>query len=287
MCVGNRSDFNDVIPNVPDVDLDSLGLDKSICSCDYISLDDASHTYSTRGDMIIMQLNIHGLLSKQLDFSRLINSCIDNGQVDIVILCETWLNNSTEHLVNVPGYQYIGKVQSEHKGGGVGFLISKEVHFKTHPSLDISLDSIEGNFVEVLTKNRNILLGSIYRPPNTNVKLFNKEFENIMGTIKLETHNDVVIGLDHNLDFLKSEKHSETSHFISTVLENSLLPCITRPTRVTHSSATLIDNLLVSCNLAMSQHSAVIVHDISDHFPSITILEGVKLKKWEKSKIKS
>ena len=141
--------------------------------------------------------------------------------------------------------------------------------------------------VEVLTKSSNILLGSIYRPPNTNGKLFNKEIESIMGIIKLETHNDVVIGLDHNLDFLKSEKHSETSHFISTVLENSLLPCITRPTRVTHSSATLIDNTLMSCNLAMSQCSTVIVHDISDHFPSLTTLEGVKLKKQEKSKIKS
>ena len=92
MCVGNRSDFNDVVPNVPYVDLDSLGLDNSICSicsCDYISLDDASHTYSTRGDLIVMQLNIRGLLSKPLDLSRLINSCIDNGKVDIMILCET------------------------------------------------------------------------------------------------------------------------------------------------------------------------------------------------------
>ena len=139
---------------------------------------------------------------------------------------------------------------------------------------------------EIITKGRNILLGSIYRPPNTNVKAFNKEINSIMGKIKLETHNDVVIGLDHNLDFLKSEKHTETANFIGSVLDNSLLPCITRSTWVSNNSATLIDNILVSCNLHTIQRSAIIVHDISDHFPSLTILDGVNQNKRERQKIK-
>ena len=42
-----------------------------------------------------------------------------------------------------------------------------------------------------------------------------------------------------------------------------------------------------SCNLHTSQRSVVIVHDISDHFPSITVLEGVNLKKRERQKTKS
>ena len=280
MCVGNNLISVDL--NVPYADYDSLGLDHSVCSCEYISLEDVSQARIKNGDLVFMQLNVRGLLSKQLDLSRLVNSCIGNSKVDIVILCETWLNNNTEHLVNIPGYHYTGKVRTDKKGVGVGFLILKEIHFKVRPSFNLSLESIESFFVEIVTKGRNILLGSIYRPPNTNVKLFNKEISSIMGRIKLETHNDVVIGLDHNLDFLKSEKHTETSNSIGSVLDNSLLPCITRPTRVTHNSATLFDNILVSCNLHTSQCSAVIVHDISDHFPSITVLEGVNLKKRER-----
>ena len=285
MCVGNSSEPIDINLNVPFADFESLGLDRSVCNCDYISLEDATQTKSSKGDLAIMQLNICGLLSKQVDLIRLVNFCIENSKIDIVILCETWLNDTTSHLVNVPGYTYIGNVRAMKKGGGVGFLILKEIHYKIHPSFDLSFDSIESSFVEIITKGRNILLGLIYRPQNTNVKALNKEIESIMGKIKLETHNDIVIGLDHNLDFLKSEKHTETANFIGSVLDNSLLPCITRPTWVTNNSATLIDNILVSCNLHTIQHSAIIVHDISDHFPSLTILDGVNQKKRDRQKI--
>ena len=279
MCVGNSSESIDVNLNVPFANFESLGLDCSNCNCDYISLEDATLTKTSKGDLAIMQLNIRRLLSKQVDLIRLVNSCIANGKIDIVILCETWLNSTTTHLVNNPGYTYIGNERQTKKGGGVGFLISKDLHHKLHHNFELSLDSIESTFVEIVTKGRNILLGSIYRPQNTNAKAFNKEIESIMGKIKLETHTDVVIGLDHNLDFLKSEKHAETASFIGSVLDNSLLPCITRPTCVTNNSATLIDNILVSCNLHTSQHSAIIVHDISDHFPSITILDAINQKK--------
>ena len=286
MCVGNSSEPINVNLNVPFANFESLGLDHSNCNCDYISLEDAILTKTSKGDLAIMQLNICGLLSKQVDLIRLVNSCITNSKIDIVILCETWLNDTTSHLVNIPGYTYIGNVRQMKKGGGVGFLISKELHYKVCPTFELSLDCIESSFVEIITKGRNILLGSIYRPPNTNEKAFNKEIESIMGKIKLETQNDVVIGLDHNLDFLKSEKHTETANFIGSVLDNSLLPCITRPTGVTNNSATLIDNILVSFNLHTLQRSAIIVHDISDHFPSLTILDVVNQKKRERQKIK-
>ena len=49
-----------------------------------------------------------------------------------------------------------------------------------------------------------------------------------------------LIGLDHNLDLIKSEKHKPTKTFLESVLGNSYIPCITRLTRITHSSATLI-----------------------------------------------
>ena len=55
------------------------------------------------------------------------------------------------------------------------------------------------------------------------MKKFNKEINSIMGRIKLETHIDSVIGLDHNLDFLKSEKHKDTAEFIGSVLDTSLI----------------------------------------------------------------
>ena len=61
--------------------------------------------------------------------------------------------------------------------------------------------------------------------------------------------HSVLIGADHNLDFLKHMQHTATELFINKLLDFNMIPCITRPTRITHSSATLIDNIFVSNKL--------------------------------------
>ena len=108
-----------------------------------------------------------------------------------------------------------------------------------------------------------------------------------MEKIKLGIHDDHIIWMDHNLDFLKSTHHSDTSKFLDIILDNCMLPCITRPTRVMKNSLTLIDNIIVNNKLYSKQHSCVLLHDISDHFPSFTIIENVKPLKKMPSKIMS
>ena len=66
--------------------------------------------------------------------------------------------------------------------------------------------------------------------------------------MKKERPNGIVIGLDHNLDFLKAHSHSQTNDFIQYNLDSGMMPVITRPTRITKSSATLIDNIIISQN---------------------------------------
>ena len=45
------------------------------------------------------------------------------------------------------------------------------------------------------------------------------------------------------------------------------MPTITRPTRITSESATLIDTIYVSGNRLEYLRSGILVADISDHFP--------------------
>ena len=75
--------------------------------------------------------------------------------------------------------------------------------------------------------------------------------------------------MDHNLDLLKSNNHPETQTFIDINFDNCLFLCITRPTRITKSSATLIDNTFISKSLHKSFDSCVLIHDLSDHLPSL------------------
>ena len=82
----------------------------------------------------------------------------------------------------------------------------------------------------------------------------------------------IIIGLDHNLDLLKSMQHSLTNNFVQSNLDFGLIPTITRPTRITQSTKTLIDNIIVSQNLCRSFVSSVLINDISDHLPTACVI---------------
>ena len=56
------------------------------------------------------------------------------------------------------------------------------------------------------------------------------------------------------------------------MLNKELFPTITQPTRITKQSATLIDNVFVSLNLHKKFDSAILINDMSDHLPMLTLL---------------
>jgi hypothetical protein len=45
---------------------------------------------------------------------------------------------------------------------------------------------------------------------------------------------------DFNIDLLKYNSHEKTNNYVDNLFSNGFLPIITKPTRVTTSSATLI-----------------------------------------------
>ena len=78
--------------------------------------------------------------------------------------------------------------------------------------------------------------------------------------------------MDHNLDLFKSHTHKKTQEFLELWTDNELFPCVTKPTRITHQSTTLIDNVLVSRKLYSEHMYHLITEDISDHLPCMVSL---------------
>ena len=142
--------------------------------------------------------------------------------------------------------------------------------------------SFEHCIIEIKCITRNVILVSLYRPPNTSVKSFLSDYAILVQNLNKVKNCDVIIGMDHNLDLLKSSWHMDTQKFIELNLESNLLPCITRPTRITKNTATLIDNVLISKNLQGKQDSKILITDISDHLPSIITINGNFLEKNKK-----
>ena len=122
--------------------------------------------------------------------------------------------------------------------------------------------------MEIQLLNIKLTVCTAYRPPNTNEKKFNAAFLKLLDCIKKRSKYSL-IGLDHNLDLLKSDSHKLTQLFLENILSTSHVPCITRPTRITKSSATLIDNILVSREIYNSINCGIVLSDLSDHFPCV------------------
>ena len=89
---------------------------------------------------------------------------------------------------------------------------------------------------------------------------------------------------DFNFDLLKYEENNITQDFFNSMNSQSLIPVISKPTRVTDSSATLIDNIFISN--PMNFTSGIIITDISDHFPIFINLRSVFLRNIDDSNIK-
>ena len=268
MCVHNLKKPADHLGN----SLNPLSFIEDECdSCDYLDPSEGMTWHSTRKDLTLLQFNIRGLINKQNDLLGLVNKITGKNQLDIMMLQETWISNSNEHLVNIPGYKVYLNNRARKKGGGVAVLVNSELKSRKLPDLCINEPHFESCLVEIQLDSCKIAAGSIYRPPNTTEKSFIKSLSNTITKLK-QTKHEIAFGLDHNLDLLKSHSHTPTHQFLDLILEKDCIPTITRPTRITKSTATLIDNLIIGRNIFTSQKSGIILNDLSDHFPCIMTL---------------
>ena len=198
--------------------------------CHYLEIDDITDYTLQNGNLNILQLNTSSLLNKQAKLQSLLNKLERSSEIHCFILCETWLTKETKNLFKLNNYTYVGTEHCNKKGGGVGFLIRNNVIIRDRADLQINSTTFEHHIIELKCRKRNILLVSLYCLPNTSVKSFHDEYKQLLNKLNEVTSCDVILGLDHNLDFLKSNNHKDTQNFIELNLEKNLLLCITRPT---------------------------------------------------------
>ena len=147
------------------LDLNALGCtpnseDSDFRQCNYIYSEDIDLDTTS---MNILHWNIRGLLNKQDGITRLIRSLGGINKVNVVCLNETWLRSETSNMVSIPGYNFVSKHHKGKKGGGLGILISKEMHFRDL-SMDLNLDTeIEYMTTEIKCKQNSVIVVNMYR----------------------------------------------------------------------------------------------------------------------------
>ena len=91
---------------------------------------------------------------------------------------------------------------------------------------------------------------------------------NIQRALREPRRRQINIYIRKYINLLNNDYHQPTGEFFDLMSSNSFLPLITRPTRVTANSATLIDNIFTNhfdCSLQSSE--GIFVTDITDHYP--------------------
>ena len=269
----------------PDVNLLN---ELNISECNYYNESTFKAMISDRSGLdnalSMMHLNVRSIQKHFDEVVEYINSI--NYNFDIIGFSETWHTNSTADLYNIPGYQCMHKYRESRKGGGVTLYLKDKFCYKIRPDLCILGNDVDCLFIDIdatcvkgLTSH--IILGLIYRPPNTDLPSFIDNMSQLMSKIRAEKKDCYLMG-DYNVNLLNADVHQNTGDFVNCILAFSYFPLITKPTRMGITSATLIDNIFCSNILQVKDTvNGVLCAEISDHFPIFTLVYHSNVKNKE------
>ena len=204
----------------------------------------------------IASLNVNSLL-KHIDEIRVL---LEKYTFDILAINESKIDNSIpDNEIHVIGYDLIRNDRNRY-GGGVVLYVRHNIPFSVRN--DLIYNHLEMVCIEVSRPyNKSFLISTWYRPPNSNLELFD-EWALFLSKCDNENCELIIVG-DFNCDVGKSPPDHQTQklQFICRLYQIDQL--ITEPTRVTPTSATVIDLIFTNRSENISE-SGVIHLGISD-----------------------
>ena len=169
------------------------------------------------------------------------------------------------HLIfQLSGYKVLHQIRKNRKGGGVC------VSAHENEDLSINCDAIQSLSIEISsTKSKNIILNTIYRPPNGDMKQCKTHLKDLFSKNGKNLKNIVLAG-DSNINFLDFETNKNVQDFLNLMFRYNMTPLTNKPTRVTKHSASVIDHIITNNVVGHNDFkSAIIKTDLSDHFPIV------------------
>ena len=260
----NRFDFES-----PYYDLD--------LSCKYFNDNEFIEKCANIKNLKFMSWNIQSLNSKfeQLkDYIDFLKTKII--QIDVIALQETFSIINPD-MFKLDNYDLI-YINRKSRGGGVGFYVKKGIKFKILKNISNFEDKLfESLSIQIEYNTKKFILSSVYRPnspiqgmtANEQLTSFIDKFSDLQTQInnyKCESY----IFTDSNIDILRFEQHEQTNEFLNLCLANGFISLITRPTRISRTIATCLDQIYTN-STNVKFESGILLNNISDHLPVFTI----------------
>lgn len=204
-----------------------------------------------------VHLNIRSLLPK-IDEVRMLAR---NTRAACICMTETWLDETVfDSEIQIDNYVLRRQDRNRH-GGGVCIYVRSDLSF--NPRDDLSHDELEATWIDlILPKTKPILCGVVYRPPQQ------CNFYNLLEDLCLAhsefIENECIILGDFNTDVSKSRRCNLVKSLFDIMNMYNFSQIISDVTRVSKTSSSIIDLILISDTDKISQ-SGVLDLGISDH----------------------
>ena len=189
----------------------------------------------------------------------------------IIVLVETWLTKAICNLFDITGFKYFDSFRANN-AGGIRIYFKQFLNVKLLPVYSNVTDTFEVLTAEISCCEKNVLLSCFYHPPspyhNQN-RFFIEQCCAILD--RLRNTGLPVIGCgDFNLNLFNPLRLRYIKDFIDGMLECSMLPVITIPTKINPGNVitrySLIDHIWTNIANKVT-NTFVIPTEIADHFP--------------------
>ena len=183
----------------------------------------------------------------------------------IICISETKINKEPLTNISISNYSFVC-ANSNTRAGGVGFYLNNSISYKLIGKNLLKTASCEDFWVSINFPGirHTIIIAVIYRHPNSNANTFIEALNKKRCEFKSNKYYMYVFG-DININIYNNQSYSISDEYLSMLASNGLFQLITKPTRVTDTSASLIDHIFAS-SLSIPVCPKIILNDISDHF---------------------
>ena len=224
-----------------------------------------------RGIKIFHQ-NVSGLLTN-IDKVKILLRDFKN--IDLLTLSETHINddiyNDNARLYEVSSFKFIHRNRKYDTHGGVTMHVSNKIQFDRRKDLEENM--LECIWIEIyVRKSQNYLIGTIYQPPDGSDYLptcFNNSLHNMLSNVITKSREVTLLG-DTNVNYLKKNDNLAIKNIFHLY---SFQQIVTKPTRITEYSKTIIDTIFTTNAPTISAHdvipTSIVDHDMVGHVRKI------------------
>ena len=226
--------------------------------CKYYDLDDISKCFNPQMSLYVLNVNIR---SARKNFDTLF-STLESYKVyfPIIVLTESWVRCESEWMP-VPGYEAFHSIRPDRMGGGVTILVNTNFKATCLKEMCINNDNIECCSVTFNNGGNVYTILGVYRAPNVSINDFNAQLSLLIENNNIQRSKCVIAG-DMNIN-LGRDLNSAENEYVCLLNSVYFVPVISLPTRVTNTTASIVDHIWTN---VLHYDSGVITTDITDHF---------------------